>query len=279
MKSFVKWPGGKKQLVERLIERLPENYTQTNHSYFEPFIGGGALFLALEEKKATINDLNSELINCYKVIKDKPEELMDKLSSYQDSFNLLMSADEKKQYYYDIRDKYNSLLMSKSYDEVELAALLVFLNKSCFNGLYRVNSKGLFNTPFGHKESVKTFDKDNIIGVSKLLKDVKIENKDFEDVCQTAQKGDFVFFDSPYFDTFDTYQKGGFSIEDHKRLARLFKELTDKGVYCMLTNSNTDFIKGLYSEYNIDVVPVKRMINCNGNKRTGEEVIIRNYGN
>lgn len=143
--------------------------------------------------------------------------------------------------------------------------------------MYRVNSKGFFNVPPAHRKSLNIYSQDNIKDVSKLLKKCTIVHGDFEAACKDAKKGDFVFFDSPYYNTFDAYQTGGFSKNEHKRLAKLFKKLTDKSVFCLLTNSNTDFIKTLYKDYTIEKISVKRMINSNGNNRTGIEVIVTNF--
>ncbi len=269
---FVKWAGGKRQLLPQIRERLPEKFNK----YYEPFVGGGAVVFELQPEKALINDINKALINVYKCICDKPEEFLraiDKLDSeiWQDG----------KKYYYFLREYYNDKLMQAEYD-VELAALLVFLNKHCFNGLYRVNGKGLFNVPYNNSRRVSV-DKNVIMDISKYLQGVTITDGDFEKACEDAQNGDFVFFDSPYAPlnptSFESYTKEGFDIESHKRLAKLFEELTDRGCYCMLTNHNTEFIAELYSGkgYKIDVVKVKRMINSDATNRVGEEVIIYNY--
>ena len=174
------------------------------------------------------------------------------------------------------RKEFNNCLISEEHS-VRSAALFIYLNKAGFNGLYRMNSKVLFNTPSGKKEKFNLFDRDNFDNVSKLLKNVTILSGDFEEACKTAKEGDFVFFDSPYYNTFDTYQAGGFSVEDHVRLSKLFKKLTKKGVKCLLTNSNENFIKDLYKDFDIRVIDVKRMINCDGTKRTGQEIIVKNY--
>ena len=269
---FVKWAGGKRQLLPQIKERMPEKYNR----YFEPFVGGGAVVFGLQPEKALINDINRALINVYKCICDKPEEFLcviDKLDSeiWQDG----------KTYYYFLRERYNDKLMKSEYD-VELAALFVFLNKHCFNGLYRVNGKGLFNVPYNNSRRASV-DKNAIMDISKYLQDVIIMDGDFEKACEEAQKGDFIFFDSPYAPlnptSFEAYTKEGFDIESHKRLARYFDVLTDRGCYCMLTNHNTEFINELYSgkRYKIDVVKVKRMINSDATNRVGEEVIICNY--
>ena len=170
----------------------------------------------------------------------------------------------------------------KSELDVEMAALFVFINKHCFNGLYRVNGKGLFNVPYNNSRK-KSIDEESILEVSEYLKKIKILQGDFEVACKDAQKGDFVFLDSPYAplnpSTFESYTKEGFDVESHVRLANLYDDLTGRGCYCMLTNHNTEFINELYENkgYRIDVVSVKRMINSDSSNRTGEEVIICNY--
>lgn len=189
-------------------------------------------------------------------------------------------AVDKKEFYYKMREEYNQQLKNEVYD-IKTAALFIYLNKTCFNGLYRVNSKGLFNVPFNNKKTLNAYEKENLLQISRYLEDVNIKNSDFEETCKSVKKGDFVFFDSPYAplkpDSFESYTKEGFSIEDHERLARLFKELTKRGAYCMLTNHNTELINELYKDYKIEVVQVKRFINSNANNRVGEEVIITNY--
>lgn len=267
---FVKWAGGKRQLLPAIRERLPESF----ENYIEPFVGGGAVFFELTPENSTINDINKALVNTYTTIRDNPVELMKAL----DVFDQGISTGDKE-YYYSTRELYNNKLVKNEYD-VELAALFIFLNKHCFNGLYRVNSKGLFNVPYNQSKSA-SYVESNILNISALLKNATITHGDFEEVCKKAKKGDFVFFDSPYAPlnptSFESYTKEGFDIESHERLAKLFGELTKKGCYCMLTNHNTDLIQKLYAQYNLEVVDVKRMINSKADKRTGQEVIVRNY--
>ena len=166
--------------------------------------------------------------------------------------------------------------------DIELAALFVFINKHCFNGLYRVNGKGLFNVPY-NKSRKASVDKKAIVETSKYLRSINIINGDFENACRNAQAGDFVFIDSPYAPlkptSFESYTKEGFDVESHRRLANLFDELSERGCYCMLTNHNKEFINELYGNkgYSVDVVSVKRMINSDASNRVGEEVIIYNY--
>ena len=269
---FVKWAGGKRQLLSQIKERMPEKY----NNYFEPFVGGGAVAFELLPEKALINDINKALINAYKQICDAPDAFLKTVNN----LDAEMWEDGKK-YYYSLREHYNDKLMKAEYD-VELAALFVFINKHCFNGLYRVNGKGLFNVPYNNSRRVSV-DEGAIRDISKYLQGITIIDGDFEEACKEAKKGDFVFIDSPYAPlnptSFESYTKEGFDIESHRRLARLYDELTERGCYCMLTNHNTELINDLYGNkgYTIDVVSVKRMINSDASNRVGEEVIICNY--
>ena len=269
---FVKWAGGKRQLIPQIRERMPEKY----NNYYEPFVGGGAVLFELQPANALINDINKALINTYNIICNEADAFLEAVNRLDEE----MWEDGKK-YYYSLREHYNDKLMKSEYD-VELAALFVFINKHCFNGLYRVNGKGLFNVPYNN--SRRTSADENVIReVSKYLKGVKIINGDFEEACKDAKKGDFVFIDSPYAPlnptSFESYTKEGFDIESHKRVAKLYDELTARGCYCMLTNHNTELINELYGNkgYKIDVVSVKRMINSDASNRVGKEVIICNY--
>ncbi len=269
---FVKWAGGKRQLIPQIRERMPEKY----NDYYEPFVGGGAVIFDLLPANALINDINKALINTYRTICNEPDAFLKEVNRLDND----MWEDGKK-YYYTIREHYNDKLMRSEYD-VELAALFVFINKHCFNGLYRVNGKGLFNVPYNNSRRVSV-DEDVIIATSEYLRRVTIIDGDFEQACKNAKKGDFVFIDSPYAPlnptSFESYTKEGFDIESHKRLAKLYDELTARGCYCMLTNHNTELINELYGnkDYKIDVVSVKRMINSDASNRVGEEVIICNY--
>lgn len=275
---FVKWAGGKRQLLPFINTILPKKYNR----YFEPFVGGGALLFDLQPHNAFINDINKSLINTYIQIKDYPIELIQYLDKLDTG---LISTINKNKYYYRLRDLYNYKLLREKYD-IETAALLIFLNKHCFNGLYRVNKKGLFNVPYNGKINI-SFEYDNIKNIALFLnKSVHISNGDFEDACKNVREGDFVFIDSPYAplnsNTFTNYTEEGFGLQEHIRLSELFKRLDSKGAFCMLTNHNTKLIHDLYSEYIMSIVPVKRNINSNPNNRNSynnEEVIIRNYRN
>lgn len=269
---FVKWAGGKRQLLSKIKERMPEQY----NDYYEPFVGGGAVVLELQPENAVINDINKSLINAYTQIANNPDEFLDAVNMLDNEM-----WDDGKEYYYSIREHYNDKLMREEFD-IELAALFVFINKHCFNGLYRVNGKGLFNVPY-NKSRKASVDKKAIVETSKYLRSINIINGDFENACRNAQAGDFVFIDSPYAPlkptSFESYTKEGFDVESHRRLANLFDELSERGCYCMLTNHNTEFINELYGNkgYSIDVVSVKRMISSDASNRVGEEVIIYNY--
>ena len=269
---FVKWAGGKRQLIPQIRERMPEQF----NNYYEPFVGGGAVIFELLPGNALINDINRALINAYQMICDHPKEFLQEINRLDAEM-----WEDGKEYYYSLREHYNDKLMKDEFD-VELAALFVFINKHCFNGLYRVNGKGLFNVPYNNSRR-SSVDEQSIMEISEYLRNVTIISGDFEAACEGASAGDFVFIDSPYAPlnptSFESYTKEGFDIESHRRLANLFDELTARGCYCMLTNHNTELINELYGNkgYTIDVVSVKRMINSDASNRVGEEVIICNY--
>lgn len=269
---FVKWAGGKRQLLPQIRERMPEKYKR----YFEPFVGGGAVIFELLPTNAVMNDINRALVNTYKQISLAPQDFLGEVNRIDEAM-----WEDGKEYYYAMRQNYNDKLMKEEFDP-ELAALFVFLNKHCFNGLYRVNGKGLFNVPYNNSRR-KSCDKASILAISEYLKRIDILEGDFQAACEQAGKGDFVFIDSPYAPlnptSFESYTKEGFDIESHQRLAKLYDELTDRGCRCMLTNHNTELINKLYGNkgYKIDVVTVKRMINSDALNRKGEEVIICNY--
>ncbi len=273
-KPFLKWVGGKRQIIDKLKGNLPGKF----NNYYEPFIGGGALFFELQPKIAFINDYNEELINSYKVLTDeiKTNELI----------KLLLKHEQKnsKEYFYKIRSLDRDLGVYNNLSDVEKAARTIFLNKTSFNGMYRVNKKNQFNVPYNNNTNVTTFDKDNLKAINKYFNNnsVSILSGDFEEAVKTANKGDFVYFDPPYDnvkdDTFTSYTVQGFNREDQTRLFRCFKKLDEKGVFVMLSNHNTKFINNLYKDYNIKVINAKRNINSKGNKRGKvEETIITNY--
>lgn len=274
-KPFVKWAGGKRQIIDKLNKYVPDDY----NTYYEPFVGGGALLFELSPKNAVINDSNKELMNVYKCLcdEDKFKKMCTILNHYE--------AEHSEQFFYEIRDKDKNKKTFDRLSDYTRAARTIYLNKACFNGLYRVNSKNEFNVPFGKKTKVNTYDGGNLITVSNYLtmNNIKILSVDFEEAVKEAKKGDFVYFDPPYdsdTSTFNSYTEEGFGKEEQKRLAKVFKELSDKGCYVMLSNHNTTLINELYKDYNIHVIEAKRNINSNGNKRGKvEEVIITNFIN
>ena len=274
-KPFVKWAGGKRQVIDKLCEYAPDEFG----TYYEPFIGGGALLFELSPKKAVINDSNKELMNVYQVLCDenKFKKMCNILNHYETEHN--------EEFYYEIRNKDRNKNSFSRLSDYKKAARTIYLNKACFNGLYRVNSKNEFNVPFGKKEKVNTYDGGNLITVSNYLtmNDIKIMNVDFEAAVKDAKKGDFVYFDPPYDSdthTFNSYTEEGFNKEQQRRLARVFKELDQKGVYVMLSNHNTILVNELYKDYHFHTIEAKRNINANGKKRGKiEELIITNYEN
>jgi len=268
VEPFLKWAGGKSQLLEQFKPLFPKEGTYKK--YIEPFIGGGAVFFYLEPKEAILSDLNKDLIEAYKVVKSHSKELIELLKKYEKKHS--------KEFYLKIREEYNT----DKLDKITKAAHLIYLNKTCFNGLYRVNSKGKFNVPFGqHKKfSVNEF---GILATSKILKNTKIEHTDFTHVLKNAKKGDFVYFDPPYYplnngSNFTTYTKENFLENEQEELKKTFKKLDARGCILMLSNSDTPYIRKLYKEWNITKVSAKRFINCMAEKRGDVfEVVIRNY--
>jgi DNA adenine methylase len=278
LQPFLKWAGGKRQLLPQIKEYVPSNF----NTYYEPFLGAGAVLFSLAPKNAVINDTNKELINLYKVIKSKR-----KLKLLIES---LKTHDITEEYYYKVREM-DRLEDYEIKSDVEKASRFIFLNKTCYNGLYRVNSKGYFNVPYGKYKNPQ-FINENIERVlrdaNKYLKEnnVQILNKDFEKAVKKAKEGDFVYFDPPYDPisktaSFTNYTKKSFGIEEQRRLSKLFIELFEKGCYVLLSNSKTPLIEDLYDYPGVEIKPieVKRSINSNGSGRGKiKEVLIIGNG-
>ena len=271
---IVKWAGGKRQIIDELKKHMPKKYNK----YFEPFFGGGALMFSILPKSAYINDANEELSNLYRTIKtNNPYKLMiEELDHHQ--------LNHCEEYYYQLRDIDKDIETYSKWPRYKKAARTLYMNKSCFNGLYRVNSKGQFNVPFNGNEKVNAYDLSNLNALHDYFKsnDVHICSKDYEKVVRNAKKGDFVYFDPPYDvlekNSFTSYTKNPFGKEEQKRLAKVFKRLTKRGVKCMLSNANTEFIRELYKDYNIHIIGARRNINSIGTSRGKvEEVIVTNY--
>lgn len=276
MQPFVKWAGGKRQLLPEIQQHLPKKF----NTYYEPFIGGGALLFELAHNNSIISDNNHVLIDTYIAIREHLNELLPLLDNLQTEHNSFDDKEKAKEFYYDKRKEFNEFILDKDFS-LKRNALFMYLNKACFNGLYRVNGKGLFNVPSNQKIKINIYDKDNLKQISDYLQNVQIFNQDFEVTVKNAKKGDLVFFDSPYAPlnptSFDSYTKEGFSTEEHIRLSNVFKQLSEKGVYCILTNHNTEFIRELYSDFNLFEVDVKRLINRDAKNRTGKELIVTNF--
>lgn len=291
-KPFVKWAGGKSQLIPQLTALFPLDLADTNDlTYVEPFVGGGAMaFYVLSQykniRRVIINDFNNELIHVYKVIKSSANELIEALEKIQTEYRSCESEDARKQYYLQKRELYNR----RSEATIETAALFVFLNRTCFNGLYRVNSKGLFNVPFGKAVNPLICDKETILADSELLQRVEVLSGDFEGVYDHIKGKAFVYFDPPYRPlpktaSFTAYSKEGFNDNEQKRLAAFCRKLDEDGHRWLLSNSdpaNTDatdkFFEKLYEGYDIQRVLASRMINSKGDGRGKiTELAIRNY--
>lgn len=267
---FVKWVGGKRQIMPSIVERLPQKFT----TYFEPFVGGGAVLFHLQPKKAVINDFNSELINVYNTIKINLDELIVDLKKHKN----------ESEYFYTIRSK-DRTPDFKKLSNVKKASRIIYLNKTCFNGLYRVNSAGEFNSPFGRYINPNIINEPTLKAVNNYLNanSIKILNGDYEQCLKNINKDSFVYFDPPYdpvseSSNFTGYIQGGWNEEDQIRLRNVCNELHSKGIKFLLSNSATSFIKGLYKDYNIDIIKSSRSINSDAEKR-GEidEVLIKNY--
>ena len=265
---IVKWLGGKRQLIFELLSNMPESYNR----YFEPFFGGGALFFELQPNNAYIGDINKELITLYWVVRDNVDELITDLKRHEFS----------KEYFINIRN----VDRTQEYDgwsDVKKSSRFVYLNKTCFNGMYRVNSQGKFNVPFGDYKNPKIIDEYNLINCSKLLKKTEIRHADFSDVLHYAKKGDFVYFDPPYLplnetSNFTSYTKDGFDIDMHFRLRDVCDDLDARGVKFLLSNSDTMLANELYKNYNVKKVFASRQINANADGRGKiTEILVRNY--
>ena len=265
---IVKWVGGKRQLMFELQKNMPENYNR----YFEPFIGGGALFFELQPDNAYISDMNEELINLYQVVRDNVDELITDLQKH----------DISKEYFMEIRN-IDRTEEYKNWSNVKKASRFIYLNRTCFNGMYRVNSKGEFNVPFGHYKNPKILDENNLINCSNLLQRTEIKHADFSEILKKVKKGDFVYFDTPYVplsetSSFTSYTKDGFDIDMQFKLRDVCDELDSMGVKFLLSNSDTKLVNELYENYNIKKVFASRQINANADGRGKiTEVLVRNY--
>ena len=276
MKPVIKWVGGKSSVYPH-FEDLIKNNLKEGSTFYEPFAGGLAVSLALEHPNIVVNDLNSELIHMYRVIRDNPEELIAELKRFQNS--------HCEEFYYHVRNLDRTDILSRMSDVIK-AARTIYLNKTCFNGLYRVNSKGQFNSPIGRTASGKTPDivqEELILEMSKFLKTVQFHNGHYADCLAGATEGDVIFLDPPY-DTdeaiksegFVGYQKEGWTRKDLEDLKMICDELSIRGCKIILTNNDTEFVRELFKGYNFREIEVKRSINRDGKNRKGKELVIYN---
>lgn len=272
IKPLLKWAGGKRQLLSYILPKIPSDY----NCYLEPFIGGASVLMAISPKKAIVNDLNFDLINTYLAVRDYPEELIQILKEHKINHN--------EEYYYYVR-AFDRELNYKKLTSVEKAARLIYLNHTCYNGLYRVNNDGFYNTPIGKYKNPKILDEINIKNVSRYFKenDIRFMCTDYLDMLKLARKGDFVYLDPPYDPisesaSFTKYTKNGFDKEDQIKLKEECDRLDKIGVYFLQSNSDTEFIRELYKDYYIETIEASRNINSIGNKRKKvNEVLISNY--
>jgi DNA adenine methylase len=274
-KPFVKWAGGKRQLVEELLRSRPGEYNR----FIEPFIGGGALFFALRPTDAFLSDINQELINIYTVVRDNVDALVAELKKHEEKYK----GGDPQEYFYAVRNVDRESRYAR-WSRVKKAARLIFLNKTCFNGLFRMNSKRQFNTPFGFYVNPAIVDEKNLLACSRVLATTEIAAAGFDHVLNIAKKGDFVYFDPPYVPltstaNFTAYTGEGFDLGMQTRLRDVCDRLDENGVKWMLSNSHTKFVLDLYQDkYHIRTVEASRAINCKADKRGKvAEVIVTNY--
>ena len=269
----MKWVGGKAQLLDQFDKFFPAQITR----YFEPFIGGGAVFFHLKHKfpqmRAFLRDINPELINAYLVVRDFPQELMRRLDEHSAHFRA-----NREIYYYEVRAQHT---LAKR-EVVERAARMIFLNKTCFNGLWRVNARGEFNVPIGSHKDPNLYDEENILAASRALEDVHLEVQDFRVTIGETRHGDFTYIDPPYVPvsltaSFTSYTKEDFGVEEQNELHAVSASAAARDVRLMLSNSDVPFIRRLYRDFQIHTVQARRAINCDGTKRGNvNEVVVTN---
>jgi DNA adenine methylase len=265
MKPILKWAGGKRAIASELQNRFPPQWN--NRTYFEPFIGGAAVFLQVQPKYAKISDLNRRLVELYIHIKTNPKSFYDSVQAISQKFNLL-SPEIKGEYFYQLREDFNN----SEADSIESAAIFYALNKLCFNGLYRENSSGKYNVPFGNKKSFPTLSYEEVEALSKRLSKAEIKHCDFADAVSAAKEGDFVYFDPPYIplnptSSFTSYNSDGFGEKEQRKLASVLIELGDRGVLAMCSNSDTELTREIYGSLNVSVIQAPRMVSAKGSGR------------
>ncbi len=267
----VKWVGGKRQLLQDILKHIPDRYS----TYYEPFVGGGAVLFHLQPEKIVINDINEELMSVYNVICNNVEELIEDLKKHKN----------ESDYFYKIRELDRDREKYAQLNNIGRASRIIYLNKTCYNGLFRVNRQGEFNTPFGRYKNPNIVNEATLRAVNNYFNKAKVTLKcgDFEEAVKGIRKGSFVYFDPPYDPVSDSanftgYDKGGFDKDEQIRLKKLCDKLNNRGVKFLLSNSSTEFILDLYKDYNITIVKAKRSINSKGDGRGDvNEVLVKNY--
>lgn len=273
-RPFLKWAGGKSRLAKQISGLFPEKFDR----YFEPFLGSGAMYFAISPREGILNDLNKYLIGTYEIIRDDPYKLIDELKRIDKTYHSLPSLEDKADYYYSSRVRYNALT-SKSIDK---AALFIFLNKAGFNGMYRENSRGEYNIPFGKHEKCLICDEDNLIRVSKDLQDIKFTSTDYKDALNDAKKGDLIYLDPPYIPISDTanftqYQKEGFRFDEQVRLKDIALKLHEKGCYVVISNSDCKESRALYRNKVLTIHTVKITRQIHSSKKIVSELVVTNF--
>lgn len=296
VRPFVKWVGGKSKLIPQMEQYYPKELKENKIDvYIEPFVGGGAILIDILKKynikKIYAFDINENLINCYNIIKEKVESLVLELKKLEKEY-LKLDDENRKEYYYDIRKKYNSINVENEKEALEKTTYFIFLNKTCFNGLYRENRRGQFNVPIGKYKNPTICDEKNLIELSKLIKNVTFINGDYRESYKYIEENTFIYFDPPYrpinkTSSFTSYSKEDFNDENQKELGEYFRKINDNNsnVKLMLSNSNPknnneedDFFEQIYNGFKINEIKANRMINSNKEKRGKiSELLITNY--
>lgn len=276
MKPLLKWAGGKRHIAADLISLFPDGWDK--QTYFEPFIGGAALFFELSPKQAVISDINKRLIGFYKHVRDDVDALLNEIQVISTNFDAC-HADLKKVFFLNLREEFNS----SEVESLESASKLFALNKLCFNGLYRENSKGGFNVPFGQKKKFPSIEFDDFKNANLALQRAEVKVSDFEATVASAQSGDFVYFDPPYIpiditSSFTSYHADGFTLEDQKRLASLLHDLKNRNIKALCSNSETEQTREIYEGLNIKIIQAPRMVSAKSSGRgLIDELVISNF--
>lgn len=295
LKPFIKWAGGKGGVLEEIHKRYPEEFGTKVNKFVEPFLGGGAVLFDIlsnyQLKEIYISDSNFELINAYKVIQQNVEKLISLLKKIEDEY-IHLDDEKRKIYYYEKRERFNKYILKEIKDDIEGAALFIFMNRTCFNGLYRVNKSGLYNVPMGSYKNPKICDEENLINISKKIKNITIKCENYFESLEFIDEKTFVYFDPPYrpltkTSSFTSYTLNPFDDKEQVKLAKYFKKLDKIGAKVILSNSdpkniskNDDFFDELFKGFAIDRIKVKRRINSKSGKRGDvTELLITNMLN